>query len=98
MTKTKASRKSYPVELKKRAVAMSYEDHLSLADVANELGITVQQLSSWRSKFGQNEATKDAFLRLDTLEENRQLKEALKQARMENEILKKAAVFFASQK
>ena len=41
MTKARATRKTYPLELKKRAVTMSSQDRVSLADVADELGITV---------------------------------------------------------
>ncbi|MFK7822857.1 MAG: transposase, partial [Oligoflexales bacterium] len=83
---------------KKRAVEMSYQDGVSLGDVADELGVPINQLSGWRAKIGQQKATEDANNRLDALQENKLLKDELKQLRQENEILKKAAVFFASQK
>lgn len=98
MPKKKPARKIYPLELKKRAVAMSYQEGISLGDVADELGVPVQQLSGWRSQLGKQETLEAANSRLDALQENKQLKDELKQLRQENEILKKAAAFFASQK
>ena len=98
MAKRKSPRRSFPIELKKRAVAMSYEEGVTLTDVADELGIPVQQLSGWRSQLGKQEATDVANAKLDALLENSKLKEELRQLRQENEILKKAAAFFASQK
>lgn len=98
MAKKKQSRKSYPLELKKKAVKMTQQDGVSVGDVADQLGIPPQQLSQWRSKFLNEEDVELAEKRLDAIDENRKLKEELKQLKMENEILKKAAVFFASQK
>jgi len=98
MAKKKQPRKSYPLELKKKAVKMTQQDGVSVGDVADQLGIPPQQLSPWRSKFLSEEDVEQAEKRLDAIDENRKLKEELKQLKMENEILKKAAVFFASQK
>ena len=98
MARKRSARKSYPIELKKRAVEMSNQEGVTLADVADELGVPLQQLSGWRTKIGKEKDIEDAQKRLDALEENRKLKDELKQLRQENEILKKAAAFFASQK
>ena len=98
MGRKKKIRNTYSIELKKKAVAMSNQEGISLADVADQLGVPAQQLSQWRSKFSGETESKSALLRLDALGENKKLKEELKQLRMENDILKKAAVFFASQK
>lgn len=98
MPKKRTVRKSYPVELKKKAVEMSNQPGMTVSEVASQLDVSAQQLSQWRSKINGEAATNDAKRRLDALEENKSLKEQLKQARLENEILKKAAVYFASQK
>lgn len=98
MPKKRTVRKSYPYELKKKAVEMSNEPGMTVSEVASQLDVPAQQLSQWRSKMNGEAAAIDAKKRLDALEENKSLKEQLKQARLENEILKKAAVYFASQK
>ena len=94
----KQSRKSYPLEFKKKAVMMTTKEGITINDVADELGISPQYLSKWRSDLLAEGEIEEAEKRLDAMEENRKLREELKQLRMENEILKKAASYFASQK
>lgn len=94
----KKTRKSYPLEFKKRAVLMTQKEGITVGDVADELGISPQYLSKWRSDLLQDGELAEAEKKLDALDENRKLKEELKQLKIENEILKKAASYFASQK
>lgn len=94
----KNTRKSYPLEFKKKAVLMTAKEGITIAEVADQLGVSAQYLSQWRSKLLQEGELDQAEKRLDALEENRRLKDELKQAKMEIEILKKAAHYFASQK
>ena len=91
-------RKSYTKEFKRRAVQMSLEPGPSVADVADQLGVTPQYLSQWRTKFKQESAAKCDEESLDAVAENLKLKAEIKQLKMDNEILKKAASYFASQK
>ena len=98
MGKKKKPRKSYSVELKRKAVELSNQPGVTVADVADQLDVPPQQLSQWRAKFKNEDASEEVAKKLSALEENRKLKEQLKQVRMENEILKKAAAYFASQK
>ncbi len=98
MAKKRQSRKSYPLELKRRAVEMSSQDGVTVSEVADQLGISAQQLSQWRSQLLSAGDIKQVQTKLDALEENKRLRDELKQLKMENDILKKAAVFFASQK
>ena len=70
MAKKRQSRKSYPTELEKRAVDMSNQEGVTLGEVADQLGISVQQLSQWRSQIFNAGDLKLAQARLDALEEN----------------------------
>ena len=71
---------------------------MRVGEVADQLGISAQYLSQWRSKLLKDNELENAERKLNALEENRRLKEELKVMKMENEILKKAASYFASQK
>lgn len=93
----KKTRNSYPLEFKKKAVLMTTEEGVSVSEVADQLGVSPQYLSQWRSQLLKDGELEEAEKRLDALIENRKLKEELKTLKMENEILKKAASFFASQ-
>jgi len=77
MAKKKQPRKSYPLELKKKAAKMIQQDGVSVGDVADQLGIPPKQLCQWRSKFLNEEKVEQAEKRLDAIDENRKLKEVL---------------------
>ncbi len=77
---------------------MTTKEGITVGEVADELGISPQYLSKWRSELMDDGELETAEKRLDALEENRRLREELKQLKTENEILKKAASYFASQK
>lgn len=94
----KKVRRSYPLDFKKKAVLMTMKEGITVGDVADELGISAQYLSKWRSELGTDGELEQAEKRLDALDENRRLRDEVKQLKMENEILKKAASYFASQK
>ena len=98
MSKKKTTRRTYPLELKKKAVAMTNEPGMTVKEVATQLDVPSQQLSQWRQKLNGAQAARDAEKRLDAVAEARELREQLKQAQMEIDILKKAASYFASQK
>lgn len=97
MTK-KRTRRHYPDDLKRKAVAMSEQEGVTATQVADELGVPPAQISTWRKTLLANDDLAEAKKRLDALEENRKLRDELRTLRMEHEILKKAAAFFASQK
>ncbi len=94
----KKARNSYPLEFKKKAVLMTTKEGVTVSEVADSLGVSAQYLSKWRSELLADDEFEQAEKRLDALEENLRLKDELKRLRMENEILKKAASYFASQK
>jgi transposase len=93
------TRKKYSKEFKLDAIALVNEQGYSRAEAARNLGISPSQLGRWV-----REAEKDdghAFRGNGKLTpeqlELRQLKEENRKLKMEREILKKAAAFFAQE-
>jgi transposase-like protein len=70
---------------------LTEQEGVRVGEVADQLGISAQYLSQWRSKLLKDNELENAERKLNALEENRRLKEELKVMKMENEILKKAA-------
>ncbi len=89
------SSKRYPEEFKIEAVKQVTDRGYSVADVAKRLGITTHSLYAWIKKFGTDSAEYQA--KSDEQAEIRRLKKELKRVTEERDILKKAAVYFASQ-
>ena len=92
----KQTRRKYTEEFKREAVKLVYEQELSVAEAARNLGIHANLLRNWKLRFEvENEGksiTEDERMEIARLRaENRRL-------RMEREILKKAAAFFANEK
>lgn len=77
---------------------MSLKPGVSVQMVAKELDVHAGYLSKWRSEYKESEDIKAAESRIDAISENAKLKEENKRLKLELEILKKAAVYFASQK
>ena len=92
------SRHYYTEEFKIQAVKQVVEQGLTQKEVSTRLGISAQSLSKWVKKYdGSNTRTirqKHEIISKD--DEIRRLKAELKQAKMERDILKKAAAFFAN--
>ena len=93
-------RKAFSAEFKKEAVRMLEEGKKSGADLARELGIRRNQLYKWKEKMDMD--GEGAFpgrgrrpAKESHAEEIAKLKRELSQIKEENEILKKAAAFFA---
>ena len=97
MPTKKKPRKSYSEEFKRKAVLLSRQPGAKVGDVADQLGINPQYLSKWRSEAAKALHRSDIESELTATAENKRLREELRQARMEVEILKKAASYFASQ-
>lgn len=91
-------RKSFSEEFKLNAVKMSLKPDIKVKDVAQELDIEPQLLSRWRNEYKTQISAKAAEARIDAISENQRLKDENKRLKMEVEILKKATVYFASQK
>ena len=89
------SRKRYPDEFKMEAVKQVIDRGHSVADVAGRLGMTTHSLYAWIKKYGPDSVEHNA--KTDDQAEIRRLKTELKRTTEERDLLKKAAVYFASQ-
>jgi len=85
----------YPEEFKIEAVKQVTDRGHSVADVAERLGVTSHSIYNWIKKY----RPKTAEYQANTDETNRikALEKELKRVTEERDILKKAAVYFASQ-
>lgn len=100
MTKQQKPYKAYTREFKLEAIRMMEESGRPAAEIARELGLRRNQLYKWKEQLsskgddafkGKGRPKKEAQSKLTTLEqENAKLRE-------ENDILKKAAVYFAKE-
>lgn len=90
------SAKKYNPELRTEAVRMIRDQKLTHREVSQKLGIPLGTIGSWmrieeeRSKVGPGELTPSELRR-----ELAEVKKELKEAKIDNEILKKAAAYFA---
>lgn len=88
------NRRKVDAEFKKNAVKISYISAKSIKEVAEDLDISEQVLYRWRKQYQANgEKTDETTLK----EENRKLQLELAEVKMERDMLKKAADFFAKQ-
>ena len=92
-------RREFSKEFKRDAISLVIEQGYSRVDAAKSLGIHSALLSRWVREYTEDGG--DAFRGKGKLrpeqQELRQLREENKRLKMEKEILKKAAVFFAKE-
>lgn len=93
-------RTKYTEEFKRQAVEMLKNRDQSATDLARELGVRQNQLYKWREEImrkgdtafkGPGRPTKDQ------MSETSRLKQEIKRLKEENDILKKAAAYFAKE-
>lgn len=87
---------NYPSEFKESAVKLAIEAEQPIAQTAKELGINVNTLHTWISKYSQ---PKVASIRTTEhhFDEIKQLKKDLARVTQERDLLKKAAAYFAKE-
>jgi transposase len=92
-------RKTYTTEFKREAVRLVTEHYYGVAEAARNLGINTNMLRRWKREIADN--ANGAFPGKGRLaseqEELHRLRAENKRLRMEREILKKAAAFFANE-
>jgi transposase len=97
----KHKRPKYSLEFKQDAAKLVLEKGYSLNHAAAHLGISLSALGRWvraeRKPSGHDSATKKPGLSLGDHDELIRLRKENEQLRMEREILKKVAVFFAKE-
>ena len=94
--KPNRKRRTHSEEFKREAVKLVFEQQLSVAEAARNLGIHPNLLRSWKQRIeAENEETE---LTEDERMEMARLRAENRRLRMERDILKKAAAFFANEK
>ena len=87
-------RNQYDEKFKKNAVKLSYASPKTVRAVAEDLGIAENILYNWRKKYtAEGDKTKTATLE----EELKSLRLENAELKMERDMLKKAAAYFAKQ-
>ena len=84
----------YPPEFRQRAVELARQREQPLRQLASDLGISDQTLHNWLKQADIDEGRRDGLTTEERAELVR-LRRANRVLEMENEILKRAAAFFA---
>ena len=93
----KRKRRKFSNEFKEEAIKLISEQGYTIAEAARNLGIHATQLSRWKKEI-EEPRTVDGFGDMTAMQaELKRLRKENKQLKMEREILKKAAVFFAKE-
>lgn len=95
---SKASRRRFPESFRRDAVRLVTDEHYTVRAAAGAVGISDKTLYNWvRQARPVPEPCGDGASVEQLQDENRRLRQQLKQAEMERDILKKATAYFASQ-
>ena len=89
-------RRRHSEEFKREAVKLVHEEQLSVTEAARNLGIHPNLLRNWKRRIEAEE--EDKTLTEDERMEMARLRAENRRLRMERDILKKAAAFFANEK
>ncbi len=92
---SKGKRRSYTKEFKEEAVKLITEQGYSYAEAGRNLGVNPNQLSRWKREI--EEDSRDPGSTTSVQAELKRLRKENKQLKLEREILKKAAAFFAKE-
>jgi len=96
--RTKRPRRSFTDEFKAGAVRLVIEEGKTIAQVARDLDLTESSLRNWVEQARADRGNgKPGVLTTEEREELRRLRKENRELRMEREILKKAAAFFAKE-
>jgi len=87
----------HPPEFRQRAVELARLREKPVAEVAQDLGISESCLRNWMKRADLDEGRRADGLTTAEREELTQLHRELRVAKMENEILKRAAAYFAKE-
>lgn len=87
--------KKYSAEFRQEAVKLVIETSRPIAQVARELGVVEGTLGNWVNAHRREHAGDEPALALGERARLREAERQLRELRMENEFLKKAAAYFA---
>ena len=88
----KSKKKYYAREFKEEAVKLVTEQGYRISEAANSLGVSESAIRKWKGQFEPK-----SNVGSEQHAETQRLKKEVKRLRMEREILKKAAAFFAKE-
>ena len=92
------SKRSYSDEFKSEAVKQIMEEGFSVLEVSQSINVSDVTIYSWLKKAGwKSGETKEKKKLTESEEEIKLLKSELKKVKMERDILKKAAAYFAGE-
>lgn len=94
---TKKTRRTYTEEFKQQAVEMCQKPGSTMAEVSRNLGVHVGLLGKWKARMNEEKQQQDQQLTETERLELARLREENKRLRMERDLLKKAAAFFANE-
>jgi len=86
------TKNKYSEDFKKEAIRLVSSGERTQKEVSRNLGVSSATISKWCSESQPSKATLDLE---HSMEENRKLRNELERVRMERDILKKAATYFA---
>ncbi len=89
------NRRTYSAEFKENAVKSVIETSRPIAQVAKELGIIDQTLGNWVAAYRRDHAGDEPALSVSERVRLRTAEAAVRELKMENDFLKKAAAYFA---
>ena len=87
--------KPYPPEFRRRAVELARQSDTPLLQLAKDLGISRSCLQNWMRQADADEKPDSERLTSTEKKELAELRKRNRQLEMENEILKRAAAYFA---
>ena len=90
-------KKSFSSEFKDEAVKMVIETSRPITRVAKELGINEGTLGNWVSVYRREHAGEEPPITVSERVRLRETEREIRELKMENEFLKKAAAYFASE-
>lgn len=89
--------RKFSEEFKVEAVRAVIESSRTIADVAKEYGIGAETLRNWVNKHRREHAGEEPELSEPERQELARLRKEIRELKMEQEFLKKAAAFFAKE-
>jgi transposase len=93
----KRARRSFTEEFKTGAVRLVLDEHRTVAQVARDLDLTQSALGTWVKHEQANRTNGKSGLTAAEREELARLRRENRELKMERDILKKAAAFFAKE-
>ena len=92
-----AKHKRYSQDFKLQAARLVTEQGYTLRDAGDRLGVSAWSIRYWIKKYRQTGQLPPENLIVPAADELKQLRREITQLRMENDILKKAAAYFAKE-